>query len=242
VLLQYDAFISYARDDGAIVKSLVERLRSSGYHVFVDLESIRVGENWKRRLEAAILKSRVLILCWSASSKRSEYVTFEYMRALALKKPVYPWRLDATALPAMIDLQAITAETPEQAAEAIAGELGWTTNRRRLLAGLVATAVMTTGSGLFITRKLARRDSQLTWEFHGVVGDNRHVPLADVKITIGNATARSDAQGRYTLRLAGQRPERVELLFQKEGYQSESIVASTERNFEFDLMPSMSGK
>jgi hypothetical protein len=61
--MRFDIFVSYAREDAPRVRPLVQELRRLKYHVFFDVESIRAGENWKRRLERSIRASRVLLLC-----------------------------------------------------------------------------------------------------------------------------------------------------------------------------------
>ena len=85
-LKRYDLFVSYSREDSARVRPLVELLQSRGYKVFFDLESIKIGDTWKQRLEVALRQSRMLVLCWSADAKASEYVLIEYSTAAALHR------------------------------------------------------------------------------------------------------------------------------------------------------------
>lgn len=115
-MARYDVFLSYSRADTERVAPLLDELRRMGYSVFFDTQSIDPGEQWKRRLERSIRVSRTLVLCWSEHTRGSDYITFEYSRAEALHKPVPPWLLDSTPLPAMLEVQGITAAEPAQAA------------------------------------------------------------------------------------------------------------------------------
>ena len=105
-MVKYDVFFSYSRADTERVAPLRDELRRLGYRVFFDVQSIDPGEQWKRRLERSIRASRALVLCWSQNTRGSDYITFEYSRAEAMRKPVLPWLLDDTPLPAMLRFRA----------------------------------------------------------------------------------------------------------------------------------------
>ncbi len=115
-MAKYDVFLSYSRADTERVAPLRDELRRLGYEVFFDVQSIDPGEQWKRRLERSIGASRTIVLCWSQNTRGSEYITFEYSRGEALHKPILPWLLDKTPLPAMLEVQGITTADPAQAA------------------------------------------------------------------------------------------------------------------------------
>ena len=112
-----------------------------GYRVFFDVQSIDPGEEWKRRLERSISASRTLVLCWSEHTRGSEYITFEYSRAEALHKPILPWLLDKTPLPAMLEVQGITNPDAAQAAAQLKRALGWTLGRRRKFSAAIGVLV-----------------------------------------------------------------------------------------------------
>jgi hypothetical protein len=105
-------FLSYSRDDTERVTPLRDALRHMGYRIFFDTQSIDPGEQWKTRLERSIQSSRTLVLCWSENTRGSDYITFEYSRAEALHKPVLPWLLDKTPLPAMLEFKASLPRMP----------------------------------------------------------------------------------------------------------------------------------
>jgi len=124
-MAKYDVFLSYSRADTERVAPLRDELRRLGYEVFFDVQSIDPGEQWKRRLERSIADSRAIVLCWSENTRGSEYITFEYSRGEALHKPILPWLLDKTPLPAMLEVQGITTADPAQAAAQLKPALGW---------------------------------------------------------------------------------------------------------------------
>lgn len=227
-LQRYDVFLSYSRADAERVRPLVEELRRLGYKVFFDVESIGVGERWKNRLESSIRTSRVLVLCWSAQAKGSEYVQFEYSKAEGLAKPVMPWLLDDTPLPAMVEIQAVAIKDPAAVAKALAARIGWTLTRRRWLSA-GAGAAMGAAALAYWLRPQA-------YEFEGEVTDTDSLPLAEVDVAADTASAQTDAQGKFRLRLQGLQPEYVRLQFSKNGYRKESRNAATGQAFRMALV------
>jgi hypothetical protein len=225
---RYDVFLSYSRSDTERVQPLLNVLRAQGYRVFFDVQSIDPGQPWKRRLERAIRASRALVLCWSEQGRASDYITFEYSRAEALGKPVYPWLLDATPLPAMLELQGIAAPDGERVAQVLRPYLGWTLARRRLLLTLVLTAVLTVlGAGLW---RGLHPPPPPPWQFEGVVTDNiEQMPLGGVEVDMETDDGRkqsawTDAQGRYRVLLPLPRPDTIGIRFRKQGYQAEANI------------------
>tara|TARA_B100002003_G_C13786354_1_gene389075 strand:+ start:143 stop:589 length:447 start_codon:yes stop_codon:yes gene_type:complete len=93
-------FMSYSRQDRSLVKPLVNLLRASGNEVFIDVEDLDYGENWKDQLDEAISRSSRFLLFWSKHSSRSDYVSAEWRTALDEKElPIVPVILDKTPLP-----------------------------------------------------------------------------------------------------------------------------------------------
>lgn len=227
-LPHYDLFVSYSREDSERVRPLVEALRVRGYRVFFDLESIRIGEPWKRRLEVAVRGSRALLLCWSARARTSEYVQFEYHKAEGLGRKVLPWLLDKTPLPAMVEIQAITTEDPAGAAAVVSQQIGWTVTRRRW-AAITAAGVL--GAGAVGVWWEAQNTSFDLW---GAVTDQESRPLAGVKVScsLGALSAVTDTRGRFRLTIKGKKPDSVKLTFTKEGYRDDFVYASTETSAE----------
>jgi len=239
--MRYDVFISYARQDGERVRPLVDELRRRGYRVFYDVESIVVGERWKDRLEHSIRAARVLVLCWSENARRSEYVQFEFARAEGLGKPVLPWLLDQTPLPAMIEIQGIPSQNAAQVAAALQPKLGWTLLRRRSSLGAAAALVM---AALLLLgwRLLQPAPPPPPWQFRGQVTDRQtRMPIAGVEVVVGTEQRRydpvkTDGQGEYVLRLPQPQPKYVHIVFRKDGYEGDEANVPTSKPFDTDLL------
>jgi hypothetical protein len=226
-LPSYDVFLSYSRADTARIRPLVDELRRLGYKVFFDVQSIDPGQEWKKRLDGSIRGSRTLILCWSANAHGSDYITFEYSRAQALHKRVFPWLLDKTPLPAMLEIQGIPEPDGAKVAALLRRSLGLTLTQRRVLQAIAAVLILV-ALGIPTWRKL-NPPPPPPWQYQGEVTDlQSRLPLAGVgvKLTLGNGktyTAVSDNQGKYTLEnLPPPVPDHIHLEFSKQGYQGES--------------------
>jgi len=235
---RYDVFLSYSRADAERVRPLRDALRRLGYRVFFDVQSIDPGEKWKDRLDRSIRASRTLVLCWSENARGHEYITFEYSRAEALKKPVFPWLLDSAPLPAMLELQGITESDPAKVAAALGRSLGWTLTARRIVQALAAALlVIALATGIW---RGTHPPPPPPWEFQGRVTDlHTQGPISgvevDLKLPNGKTyTAETDSHGDYTLQnLPPPRPEHIQLQFSKTGYIGDSpIVESTEDGFD----------
>ncbi|MBZ0275743.1 MAG: toll/interleukin-1 receptor domain-containing protein, partial [Anaerolineae bacterium] len=71
--MDYDAFISYARDDGQDkAKKLKADLEAGGYQVYLDLYENEPGIEWWGRIEDAIAGSRALLFIITERSVKSE--------------------------------------------------------------------------------------------------------------------------------------------------------------------------
>jgi hypothetical protein len=232
---RYDVFLSYSRTDAERVQPLLNELRRHGYHVFFDVQSIDPGQQWKKRLEHSIHASRALILCWSEHARGSDYITFEYSCAGALHKPVFPWLLDPTPLPAMLELQGINDPDGAKVAAALRPYLGWTLARRRTLQAL-ATLVVAVALAFGVWRG-THPPPPPPWELQGEVIDlQTQMPLAGVEVDVNpdqddNQIAQTDAQGKYMVRLPQPQPKMIKLRFRKEGYKGESFNVQTDQPF-----------
>lgn len=81
-------FLSYKRNtqpDQQVVDWLVESLPTQGYTVFID-RTIRMGENWLKRIDEELTRSDYLVVLLSAASADSEMVQSEVQRAYDLRK------------------------------------------------------------------------------------------------------------------------------------------------------------
>ena len=66
-----DIFISYSRKDKEFVERLTQALKDQGLEVWVDLEDIRLGEDWKDRIFWGIAGAGVFIFLISPDSVTS---------------------------------------------------------------------------------------------------------------------------------------------------------------------------
>src|SRR4051794_10158638 len=79
-------FISYSRQDAHLIKPLLQLLQINGHKVFLDTDSIGLGDRWKQELKQAIRRSNIFILFWCCHSSHSKYVAEEVRAALKDKK------------------------------------------------------------------------------------------------------------------------------------------------------------
>lgn len=234
---RYDVFLSYSRADTERVQPLLAELRRLGYRVFFDVESIDPGERWKKRLDRSIRASRALVLCWSENARGSDYITFEYARAEALHKPVFPWLLDRTPLPAMLEIQGLNEPDGTKAGAALRPHLGWPRKRWRALQALTAVAV-----AIVLAFAIWRGvQPPPPWEFQGQIYDrDSRMPISGVEVVVataqGEKRAQTDAQGKYQLFLPQPQPPSIPILFRKNGYAAEHpINVLTSQPFNTDM-------
>lgn len=90
-------FVSYKRDDIALMAPILGALSEMGYKIWYD-RGIPGGAEWDSVIEARITNSRLLLLCVSQKSIRSKYVRREVKFADSLNKPVLAVMLEDTQL------------------------------------------------------------------------------------------------------------------------------------------------
>ena len=88
-------FISYSRKDRFFAQLAKIRLEQKGdMEVWLDTESLHAGDDWRRRIEAAIDGADAVLLAMSPASMASDYVIFEFSFALGRYKPLIPVLLE----------------------------------------------------------------------------------------------------------------------------------------------------
>ena len=92
--MKYDVFISYSRKDSAIVKKFADELSKAGYSVWMDVDGIESGDEFKKKIVSAIKESKVFLFFSSESSNASPWTVKEVNVAVMLQKPIVPVRLD----------------------------------------------------------------------------------------------------------------------------------------------------
>ena len=81
----YDFFIAHAGKDINKAKNIYDLL-SEKYKVFLDKESLQLGDNWPKVLSDALEKSKVIILLLSKGSDNAYYLQEEMVRAIQLQR------------------------------------------------------------------------------------------------------------------------------------------------------------
>jgi hypothetical protein len=71
-----DIFLSYARPDLEVARSVAEDLEAEGFSVFFD-QHIGVGESWDALIESEIEAAKCVVVLWSPASRDREWVRNE---------------------------------------------------------------------------------------------------------------------------------------------------------------------
>jgi small GTP-binding protein len=99
----YDVFLSHSSKDKAVVRTVAERLRKDGLHVWLDDWEIRAGDSIPAKIEEGLEHSRVLVLCMSAQAFGSDWAqlesyTYRFRDPLNKERRFIPLRLDAAPI------------------------------------------------------------------------------------------------------------------------------------------------
>jgi hypothetical protein len=79
------AFASYSSKDREEVLQHIRALQALNVDVFLDVLSLRLGEEWEEEIYRNIMEKDVLLLFWSKNTANSEWVRKEYLYALEQK-------------------------------------------------------------------------------------------------------------------------------------------------------------
>lgn len=82
---QIRIFLIYAHGDNKAVRKLYTRLVKEGEEVWLDKEKLLPGQNWKREIRKAILRSDVVIVCLSRVFNKQHGYRHEELK-IALEK------------------------------------------------------------------------------------------------------------------------------------------------------------
>lgn len=85
-----DVFISYSHEDRFFAELVEVKFLGKEISVWRDTRSLAGGAKWKSEIDAGIDKCKVLVLVLSPSSSNSNYVTYEWARAIAFGKSIIP--------------------------------------------------------------------------------------------------------------------------------------------------------
>lgn len=93
-----DVFICYSRKDGVFTASLVAEIRALSKRVVFDVDGIRGGEAWRRKLGNLIEYADNMVVLISADSLTSQYCRWELDYANTLNKRLIPVLVRSTDL------------------------------------------------------------------------------------------------------------------------------------------------
>ena len=135
-----DVFISYAHQDGDVVRELAPALEAAGYTTWYYEDKGAVGASYLRQIDQEIERCHAMIVVISPDSIDSDQVSKEIVRAHEARKKFVPVRRDVSHAEfqqrqpewRMAFGAAVSAEVPEEGAAALAP---------RLVAGLKALGV-----------------------------------------------------------------------------------------------------
>jgi len=98
-------FLSYSRKDKGIVERLENRLEAAGHSVWVDIEDIRGGDQWRRAIAEAIRQADTFLLLLSSNAVKSDNVCKELNLAEETKTRVIPVAISSVAIPPEMQYQ-----------------------------------------------------------------------------------------------------------------------------------------
>ena len=217
----YDAFISYSRLDLSAVQGLKRQLEERRLCFFLDVDSLRAGQDWPPQLGSAVQDSRMMVLCWSGHAAKSDWVRAEINHSLSTRRPVrvLPWLLDSTPLPPMLrQKHGFRGTDPAPVVNVIAKARS--RHRRRRGATLAACAVVLVPA-LWLSPRVFTTQSVA---FHGHVVDEQGDAVAGATIEADGIRTETNTSGEFVLVLHGPPSKRsLRVTAGKPGYRKRSI-------------------
>jgi TIR domain len=91
-------FISYASQDAAVARALVEALERHGVECWIAPHDVKAGALYADAIVRAISGAKVIVLVLSGSAITSSHVSREIERASSKKRPIIALRIDTAPL------------------------------------------------------------------------------------------------------------------------------------------------
>lgn len=98
-------FLSYSRNDDGPAKSIVGGLQRAGFTVWMDVEGIGGGRQWRNQIVQAIAEAGVLIVLMSPNSMRSSNVRKEIDLAEEAGVRILPVEINPVDVPDALKFQ-----------------------------------------------------------------------------------------------------------------------------------------
>jgi hypothetical protein len=87
-------YVSYSRHEAIWVEDLVRLLRTYTLTMWIDLDSLTVGDDWMANVQAAIAQAKAMVLICSPYIQQSEWVRYELAMAARQMLPIIPIVID----------------------------------------------------------------------------------------------------------------------------------------------------
>lgn len=137
-------FISYAREDQAMVQKIADLLEKGDHEPWFD-EHLQAGERWKDQILREIQKRDIFVYVLTPPSAESEYCLWEYREAVDHGKPILPILLQKdTKLPPGLDELQYVDFTDGLSADSTARLMGGLSHLAHQLPARTANAVVKT--------------------------------------------------------------------------------------------------
>ena len=223
-----DVFISYAKEDQAGAKILVDVLTEQGWSVWWDHE-IPPGKTWDEAIGKEINAASCVIVLWSKASVASKWVFNEAMKGKE-RKILLPVLIEQDVeiprefgLIQATDFTGWDGQTPPSGLDPLLKQV------RVLLARRVRRRIVL-GAGILIILAvvafffLQRQDSERSHVLSGVVvEEGTGTPIAGALLTVvgDRGTDTTDVQGYFHIEVQGKPRERVEVFVSHPEYESD---------------------
>ena len=116
---RYDVFLSHSTSSSDVSTDIARELRSQGYSVFYDRDSVDSGVSFEDNIRHGLQASGSVIVVLDSSSGSSPWVSFEAGAAISLGKPILPvlsTDIPSASVPEPFrSLQSVRYESTEQA-------------------------------------------------------------------------------------------------------------------------------
>lgn len=134
-------FLSYVRENSAIVDRLRDDLTAQGISVWLDRQSLQPGEEWQVRIGKAISQSRFFIACFSAESVQRQKTEMHTELLLAIEEmkrhpPERVWFLPVKLSPCEVPEHVVTGSKTLRSYQTQELYPDWQTGLQRLVAVL----------------------------------------------------------------------------------------------------------
>jgi hypothetical protein len=83
-------FVSYAREDSALAKKVVTRLRKLNVNAWQDVRDLVPGQKWEEEIDDALRSASALIVIVTKAALRSRYVAYEWAFAAGVGAKIIP--------------------------------------------------------------------------------------------------------------------------------------------------------